>query len=566
MPGTIVFYNFPMRKNKKDGSCRPGNILLALIIFIITGCSSDMDRAPQVMNGTIDLSSAGLNEGRIVSLSGEWIFRWNEFAEAQSLNPAKERFIRVPGVWNGTEINGVGAGSYGYATYAVRITPPDVYDDLAVKIGEVATAWDLYAGDIKAASSGRTSSDPEKAVPSLSTGVYRLPEITSPFYLVLHVSNYHYYKGGPYKNIYIGREKDLLEMSQSGFVTGLFLFGMFIFAGIYHFVLYYFRRSDRAPLVFGILCLLIGFYNLTTGDIYFNRLFPDTAYNTAFRFVFFSIYAALPFFAVYLESLFNEGRMSVFIKALAAASILLCLVVLITPARIFSETLPVFHFLTVITAVYSVFLLARAVRNKMDGALLFTAGVVILFAAAVNDIAERHDIVKTRDMVPFGAVVVVISQGIFLASRHSRTLREKESLEDELKRRMAELDEARQYMVTAGKSRSSEEISPSIVKKLEEALAYINDNYRSDISREGLAAKLDLHPDNFGRFFKIYTGRKTGDLINELRIRDAAELLISSDKNILEIALEVGFESLRTFNRAFLTVYGIQPSEFRKNR
>ena len=55
------------------------------------------------------------------------------------------------------------------------------------------------------------------------------------------------------------------------------------------------------------------------------------------------------------------------------------------------------------------------------------------------------------------------------------------------------------------------------------------------------------------------------DYINSLRIRKATELLnTQSDKNILEIAYEVGFNSKTTFNAAFKKFIGKTPSEFRK--
>jgi transcriptional regulator GlxA family with amidase domain len=66
-------------------------------------------------------------------------------------------------------------------------------------------------------------------------------------------------------------------------------------------------------------------------------------------------------------------------------------------------------------------------------------------------------------------------------------------------------------------------VTPAIEEKMKKAIAYIKQNYTADISREGLAASINMHPDSFGRFFKIYTNKKISEYINELRVLDAAE-------------------------------------------
>jgi len=110
-----------------------------------------------------------------------------------------------------------------------------------------------------------------------------------------------------------------------------------------------------------------------------------------------------------------------------------------------------------------------------------------------------------------------------------------------------------------------EEISPALRKKLDKIISYLEINYHDDISREGLASMIDLDPDYISRLFKIYTGMKIGDFINKLRIEEASLLLISSDKSVLDISLISGFESLRTFNRAFFKITGETPTVFRNS-
>jgi len=108
-------------------------------------------------------------------------------------------------------------------------------------------------------------------------------------------------------------------------------------------------------------------------------------------------------------------------------------------------------------------------------------------------------------------------------------------------------------------------ITDQTEKKIKQAAEYLNINYLSDISREGLAASLDISPNYLGKLFKIYTGRTIGEYISELRIREAANrLLENKDDNVITIAFSVGFESLSTFNRAFLKIMGCTPSGYKE--
>ena len=102
-------------------------------------------------------------------------------------------------------------------------------------------------------------------------------------------------------------------------------------------------------------------------------------------------------------------------------------------------------------------------------------------------------------------------------------------------------------------------------ERIEQVISYIRDNYRENLSREGLAAMVDLHPDSLSRFFKQYTRKRIGDYINELRVDDAARSLVqNSDVAIIRIAFDVGFDSLRTFNRAFRKTKGQAPEQYRR--
>lgn len=108
-------------------------------------------------------------------------------------------------------------------------------------------------------------------------------------------------------------------------------------------------------------------------------------------------------------------------------------------------------------------------------------------------------------------------------------------------------------------------ITDSSEEKLKSILQFINENYTSDISREGLASAVDISPNYLSTLFITYTGKKINEYINSLRIKDAARQLAETDEKIIDIALSTGFDTLATFIRNFKKETGKTPSEYREN-
>ena len=105
------------------------------------------------------------------------------------------------------------------------------------------------------------------------------------------------------------------------------------------------------------------------------------------------------------------------------------------------------------------------------------------------------------------------------------------------------------------------------VRKVQE---YINARYNEEIRLEDCAAMVGMSPSAFSRFFKQHTGRTLMDYIIDIRLGNAARLLVDTSEGISEISYACGFNNLSNFNRAFKARRGYTPRDFRtlfkKNR
>jgi len=115
----------------------------------------------------------------------------------------------------------------------------------------------------------------------------------------------------------------------------------------------------------------------------------------------------------------------------------------------------------------------------------------------------------------------------------------------------------------AGKKRERIAITDRSEERLEAVIAYLGEHYNRPLSRENLAARFDMSADHLSRTFRAYTGVKITDYVNRLRVDYARGELAATDRPVIDIALDAGFESLRTFNRVFARVEGTSPTAWR---
>ena len=92
---------------------------------------------------------------------------------------------------------------------------------------------------------------------------------------------------------------------------------------------------------------------------------------------------------------------------------------------------------------------------------------------------------------------------------------------------------------------------------------YINDHYAEDLNLEMLSSLVGMTPSAFSRFFRQRTGRTVMDYIIDIRLGNAARLLVDTTENVSEICYSCGFNNLSNFNRIFKAKRGYTPRDFR---
>ncbi|WP_116134557.1 AraC family transcriptional regulator [Tropicimonas sp. IMCC34043] len=96
------------------------------------------------------------------------------------------------------------------------------------------------------------------------------------------------------------------------------------------------------------------------------------------------------------------------------------------------------------------------------------------------------------------------------------------------------------------------------------AIAYLRENLTAPVSESELADRTGQSPSAFSRSFKRHTGTTLVRYKNELRIDLACQMLLSDpDVRVADICYDIGFSNLSNFNRHFLKLKGMSPTQFR---
>lgn len=109
---------------------------------------------------------------------------------------------------------------------------------------------------------------------------------------------------------------------------------------------------------------------------------------------------------------------------------------------------------------------------------------------------------------------------------------------------------------------------PSETKKasatFSDMMAYIYENYQTTTLNE-IAREFHFSPEHCSRLIKQHTGKSFTKIQQNIRFSKACFFLENTNSTIAEISGLVGYKNVEHFNRLFKKIYGITPSQYRKN-
>ncbi len=405
--------------------------LATLVLGAAAAAEARPEAAPRAHRGELDLS--GLAAGRPVALEGEWAFYWDRFVDPTS--PAEPDIYGVlPGEWADYQLPGV--EPLGHASYRLRVRGIDPDLDLGLSIGSFLSAARIYADGVLVFEQGRPGDSAAAETAAWKPTLARLGrQADGELDLVAHVSNHVDREGGNKSPILLGDYDDIARKRERDLVSEFFVVGAVVVMGLYYLCLFAFRPSDRSPVFFALLCMVLGLRILCYDQYYLGDIFPSLSWEWLFKAGYLTFSLAVMLTSAFIYSLYPKifGR-TAFILALAVPLVYSGMIAFGQPI-LASNTLMGFQIFTVLLGLHISVVLFRAIRRRERGSLILTSGFLLFFAAVFYDILASNGTIKGGFFIThFGLLVFLFSLSLVITRKFAGAFATAETLSAELAR------------------------------------------------------------------------------------------------------------------------------------
>lgn len=101
--------------------------------------------------------------------------------------------------------------------------------------------------------------------------------------------------------------------------------------------------------------------------------------------------------------------------------------------------------------------------------------------------------------------------------------------------------------------------------RAEKIRVYIDSNYFEPLTAADIATKLGISTRHVNNIYKERYGMTPMQYLVQVRIGLARKLLEETDKDVISICFEVGYDSVSTFYRSFKAIAKMSPKSYREN-
>lgn len=428
-------------------------IILLIILSIWGGCSAQLpDSNPKAEKGIMDLTQLQF-ENEVVQLNGKWEFYWNQLLDPGKMDTGViTGYMDIPSSWNKYITNEERYSGDGYATYRLTFITEE-NERLALKIPRLRTAYKLWINGELTASAGTVGKTRDAMIPQFLPQVAFFESQQGKNEIVVQVSNFHHRSGGILESIKLGSEKQILGLRYKSIANELLLFGSLVFIGAYHLALFFFRKKNRSPLYFGLFCILVSIRTLLVGECFFIYLFPKFNLEIAHKIQTLTFYLGVPLILMFFMSIFPAYFHKRIIRLAQIVGAAFGILVLLTPARIFTVANPLYQIWTITMIIYVLAVLIKISIRKEKGSWLIAIGALVLLLTSLNDIiflsiwmndngpSFLKALFRAGNLSSVGQFIFAFTNSLLLAKKFSYSLEQEEVMTAKLTEINTNLDE-----------------------------------------------------------------------------------------------------------------------------
>lgn len=418
----------------------PGYLFICLLL--LAGCGAPPRQPPKVVKGVLDLSGWDLEKDGALVLDGDWEFYWQKFYFPADFKkdtlPAITAYHYVPGYWSEQVKDTVSRPGSGYATYRMKVKTNYAGDLLGLKLLDASSSYRFYINAQLIASNGITAANPDSMKSEFHPMVRNFRNDSDELEMILHVSNNFHSKGGPWSSFTLGTEEQVLRFRDRNTVSDMFLIGAMFILFIYHVWIFLFRKSEKAVIWFGLVCLAALLRSLVTNERFIFLLIPEFDPGVALRIEYLTICMTWLSWGFLLHHLFPRELTRTVLRVIAGITAVFSAGILFTPHSFYTSKLNWIQVVIILVGVYYCFISVIAWRRKRHGGSWLFASIMVMFVCVMNDILYARLIINTTFILPYGFFISLLAQAYILASRISYAFTTVELLSINLEHKVVE--------------------------------------------------------------------------------------------------------------------------------
>lgn len=409
-------------------------VLTVIIFFMIYNDANNLVdiKSPRVENGIMNLSGWDFNNDRNIKLDGNWEFYWNQIIPPGGFDEPDVKltgYYPVPLYW--TKYNSLNLPPRGYATYRLIIGTNGWTQLLSLKTPDIYTEYNLWINGRLIDSNGSFAN---RSARYLRPDIYTFDVNASTVEIVLQIKNYaHGNNAGIGQSFTLGAPDSMNKERNTKAAIDVIFFAICLFAGLYHAILFIFRKKDRELLYFVVLCIAVSIRTILSNETWLMQFFPNLPFEIGSRVVTITIPVCVISLLFYIRVLFKEEMPRLVFYILLGASGLYALLVITTPTFFYSSQFNYYLITVDVLFVTGVYCSVKAIRKGKLESAIFLAGAILLGIGAFNDILYYNQILDTGYYLSLGLMAFVVIQAVVLAVRYANAYHAIEKLSENLK-------------------------------------------------------------------------------------------------------------------------------------
>lgn len=408
-------------------ACTPvkrGFLSAIFLSFIFIGSSFGMSPS----NGVLDLRQHDFEKNPSLAIDENWAFYWQKLISPDQLSkaPAPDFYTILSKTWNEQKVLKIPFKAFGCASYALKVYVDHKKNPiLAFSFPAVYSSYNFWINGELIAKNGTVAASSQDYQPHWLPVIKVYAPKSDTLQMLMQIANFDHFKGGIAKQIMMGKTETLLESRELEVASDLLLTGVLLMGALLFFALYLMGERDRELLFFALFCLVFIYRILGVDNIYYiHHLFPDLNWHLTIHLEYFATFFGIFIFTLFLRELYPDETKDFFLKAITGASLFYIVLLIFTPAFIFTYAAAFFYLVVLVFIGYNFYITIYAYINKRQGALYALLSSIALGIAISLTILGYFEFLEYTPLYFFfGYLGFIFFQNLILSYRFAYSLR-----------------------------------------------------------------------------------------------------------------------------------------------